>query len=132
MIVPGPPEAHSLSNNPCGPAWLRPRSSIAQRVGRPSISVITPCLNAHATIERALASVAEQGYEPLEHVVIDGGSTDGTLDLLAAHPGLVVRSGPDRGLSHAMNKGIELAQGEVVGWLNADDFYLPGALELVG
>jgi GT2 family glycosyltransferase len=101
-------------------------------VNLPSITVITPCLNARDTVERAVASVAEQGYEPLEHVVVDGGSTDGTLELLSRHPALVVESGQDRGLSHAMNKGIDIASGDIIGWLNADDFYLPGALQRVG
>ncbi|MEA2493353.1 MAG: hypothetical protein QOJ29_1264 [Thermoleophilaceae bacterium] len=103
-----------------------------RRISAPlSITVITPCLNARSTIERALRSVEEQAYEHVEHVVIDGGSSDGTLELLAEYPKLVVQSGPDTGLSDAMNKGIARATGDVVGWLNADDFYLPGALRRV-
>jgi GT2 family glycosyltransferase len=92
------------------------------------ITVVTPALNARATIERALRSVAEQDHPDVEHVVVDGGSTDGTLDLLRRAPGVRFVSEPDRGLSDAMNKGLGLATGDVVGWLNADDFYLPGAL----
>jgi GT2 family glycosyltransferase len=68
----------------------------------------------------------------VEHLVIDGGSTDGTLEILRDRPDIRFVSEPDRGLSDAMNKGIALARGEVIGWLNADDVYLPGALELVG
>ena len=98
----------------------------------PSITVITPALNSAPTIARTLQSVAEQGYPHVEHLVIDGGSTDGTLDLLRAAPGVRFISEPDRGLSDAMNKGVALATGDVVGWLNADDFYLPGALHAAG
>jgi GT2 family glycosyltransferase len=92
------------------------------------ISVVTPALNARSTIERALRSVAEQDHPDVEHVVVDGGSTDGTVELLREAPGVRFVSEPDRGLSDAMNKGVAMATGDVVGWLNADDFYLPGAL----
>ena len=98
----------------------------------PAITVVTPCLNAAATLPEALASVRAQGYPRLEHVVVDGGSTDGTLDILRGAEGVRWISEPDRGLSHAMNKGVGMAQGEVIGWLNADDHYLPGALRAVG
>jgi GT2 family glycosyltransferase len=98
----------------------------------PAITVVTPCLNAAATLPEALASVRAQGYPHVEHVVVDGGSTDRTLDILRAADGVRWISEPDRGLSHAMNKGIAMAQGEVIGWLNADDRYRPGALEAVG
>jgi len=98
----------------------------------PTISIITPCLNAAATIGRTLGSVASQGYPGIEHIVVDGGSTDGTLELLAQFPEVKVISEPDDGLSDAVNKGIALASGELVGWLNADDWYLPGALAAVG
>ena len=98
----------------------------------PTISIVTPCLNAAATIGRTLDSVASQSYPGVEHVVVDGGSTDGTLELLAQFPDVKVISEPDDGLSDAVNKGIALASGELVGWLNADDWYLPGALAAVG
>jgi glycosyltransferase involved in cell wall biosynthesis len=97
----------------------------------PLISVVTPCLNARATLEEALASVRAQDYDRVDHVVVDGGSTDGTLELLEKTEGIRYVSEPDRGLSHAMNKGIAMAQGDVIGWLNADDLYLPGALAKV-
>ena len=97
-----------------------------------SFSIVTPCLNAEATIGEALRSMREQGYEPLEHVVVDGGSTDRTMEIVKG-AGEHVRwiSEPDRGLSDAMNKGIAMARNDVVGWLNADDLYLPGALQRV-
>jgi len=99
-------------------------------VSTPTLTIVTPCLNAAATIEQTLESVAEQLREGDEHLVIDGGSTDGTLDLVRA-AGVRFVSEPDRGLSDAMNKGIRLARGDVLGWLNADDVLLPGALDAV-
>lgn len=98
----------------------------------PTITVITPAYNAAATLPEALASVREQTVAPLEHVVVDGASTDGTVDLLR-EAGDTIRwvSEPDRGLSHAMNKGIEMARGDVIGELNADDRYFPRTIELV-
>jgi glycosyltransferase involved in cell wall biosynthesis len=98
----------------------------------PRITVVTPSLDAAETIERALASVAEQDYPDLEHVVIDGGSTDGTLDVLHRTSAVRWVSEPDSGLSNALNKGLAMATGDIIGWLNADDFYLPGSLRAVG
>src|SRR5688500_2854733 len=87
----------------------------------PSVSIVTPCLNAAATIEHTLESVRAQDHGHVEHIVVDGGSTDGTLDLLQRAPGIRFISEPDRGLSDAVNKGVAMATGDVVGWLNADD-----------
>jgi glycosyltransferase involved in cell wall biosynthesis len=102
-------------------------------VALPTITIVTPCLNASATLPGALESVRAQRYEAeIDHVVIDGGSSDGTLDILASAEGVRFVSEPDRGLSDAVNKGIRLARGEIVGWLNADDVYLPGAFRHVG
>jgi glycosyltransferase involved in cell wall biosynthesis len=98
----------------------------------PKISVVTPCLDAVHTIGRALDSVREQAYPDVEHIVIDGGSTDGTLALLEARPHVQFVSEPDEGLSDALNKGVAAATGDLVGWLNADDWYQPGALLAVG
>jgi glycosyltransferase involved in cell wall biosynthesis len=96
-----------------------------------SFSIVTPALNGAATIEQTLASVRNQRNVEVEHLVVDGGSTDGTLEILKAEQGVRWISEPDRGLSDAMNKGIRMARGDVIGWLNADDLYLPGALERV-
>jgi glycosyltransferase involved in cell wall biosynthesis len=98
----------------------------------PTITVVTPSFNAAATIDETLGSVREQDYPHVEHVVVDGGSTDGTVDILNRAVGVRYVSEPDRGLSHAMNKGVAMASGSIVGWLNADDVYLPGALRAVG
>lgn len=97
----------------------------------PKLTIVTPCLNGAATLPQALDSVAAQGYPDLEHIVIDGGSTDGTLEILEA-AGVRYISEPDSGLSDAVNKGLRLATGDAIGWLNADDLYEPGALHRVG
>jgi glycosyltransferase involved in cell wall biosynthesis len=96
-----------------------------------TITVVTPSFNAAATIEDTLRSVREQDYPHVEHVVVDGGSTDGTVEILERAEGVRFVSEPDRGLSHAMNKGVARARGAIIGWLNAADVYLPGALSAV-
>lgn len=89
------------------------------------ISIVTVCLNAAATVRDAVESVAAQSYPEIEHIVIDGGSTDGTLDVLKSSNGRISRlvSEKDQGLYDAMNKGAGLSTGEVIGFLNADDVY---------
>lgn len=89
------------------------------------ISIITVAYNSSATIETTLDSVQAQGYPKLEYIVVDGGSTDATLDVVRKYPELVTQliSEPDRGIYDAMNKGVQRATGEVVGILNSDDFY---------
>jgi glycosyltransferase involved in cell wall biosynthesis len=97
--------------------------------------VVTPTFNAIGTIRETLESIQSQEYERLDHVVVDGGSTDGTVELLEAESAagrLRFVSEPDRGLSDAFNKGVRMATGDVVAWLNADDTYEPGALDAVG
>ncbi len=80
-------------------------------------------------LAEALDSVERQGWSEIEHIVVDGGSTDGTLELIASRPSLHLISGPDRGIYDALNKGVAAATGDVIGFLNSDDFYEPGALE---
>lgn len=91
----------------------------------PTISVITATYNCASTVAECLASVAEQTWPHRQHVVVDGASTDGTLQLLQAHRSqlAVLHSGPDQGIYDALNKGLALAQGDVVGFLHADDVY---------
>jgi glycosyltransferase involved in cell wall biosynthesis len=96
------------------------------------ISVITPSLNQGAFIERAIRSVVSQSYPELEYFVIDGGSTDGTQQILKNYEcHLDWVSEPDRGQAEAINKGFRKATGEVLCWLNADDELMPGALHAV-
>jgi glycosyltransferase involved in cell wall biosynthesis len=98
--------------------------------GAVALSVVTPVFNASRFLEASLDSVARLTV-PHEHLVVDGGSTDGTVELLGARddPRLVWVSEPDRGQTHAVNKGFERAGGELVGWLNGDDEYLSEAVD---
>lgn len=100
-------------------------SPILNISGIPKITVITVVYNGVSTIEATILSVASQTYPNVEHIVIDGDSTDGTMDIIYSHQDkiAVIRSEPDRGMYEAMNKGLALATGDVVGFLNADDIY---------
>jgi len=101
--------------------------------GFPKITIITACLNARRTIEQTLRSVLDQNYPNLEYIIVDGGSTDGTLEIVEKYRDklALVISEPDRGIYDAFNKGIRHAAGDVIGILNADDFYAPWALERI-
>ncbi len=95
----------------------------------PLVSIITPTFNSAATLRDTLDSVRRQDYPALEHIIVDGGSNDGTLALTSEFNGrLQVLSEPDQGLYDAINKGLRLAKGEIVGVLNSDDFYSHNAV----
>jgi glycosyltransferase involved in cell wall biosynthesis len=94
----------------------------------PRLSIVTPCLNRAATIGAAIESVIAQAHPSFEHIVVDGGSTDGTAEVLARHPHLTIIREPDRNLYDAVNKGLRAVRGQVVGLLNSDDLYAPGAV----
>lgn len=96
------------------------------------ITILTPCFNGVQYVAEAIESVRRQAYPNLEHIVLDAGSTDGTLALLRRYPDLRVISEPDAGAHDAMNKGIARSTGEVVGFLNTDDIYADGVLSEVG
>jgi len=95
------------------------------------LSIITPVLNRANFVESAIQSVANQFHENWEHLIIDGGSTDGSINIYARYPHLSVHVAPDRNVYDAFNKGIKLASGEVIGILNSDDLYLDGILDEV-
>ncbi len=89
------------------------------------ISIITAVKNNAATIENCIASVLTQTHKEIEHIIIDGGSCDGTLGIIAKYKDKIakVASGPDNGMYYALNKGIKLASGDIIGILHSDDFY---------
>jgi glycosyltransferase involved in cell wall biosynthesis len=99
----------------------------------PKLTVITPSFNQGAFIERTIRSVLDQGYPNLEYVIVDGGSTDETTEIIRRYEDRLAWwvSEPDDGQSHAINKGLAHTDGEIVAYLNSDDYFLPGAFETV-
>lgn len=95
------------------------------------VSIITICFNAAGFLEATIRSVLDQKIKSLQYIIIDGGSTDGTVDIIKKYEKYISEwvSEKDRGISHAFNKGLERARGPVIGILNAGDLYLPGAIE---
>ncbi len=93
-------------------------------------SILTPSFNAAQYIERAIRSVMDQDYDDWEHIIVDGGSTDGTVEILKKYPHLKWISEPDRGQSDAMNKAFVMSSGDIVGYLNADDTYETNILKI--
>lgn len=99
----------------------------------PCISIVTPSYNQGQFIEETIRSVLLQGYPNLEYIIIDGGSTDNTIDIIKKYEPFISYwvSEPDRGQSHAINKGLKKATGDLIGWQNSDDCYQPNALSQV-
>lgn len=129
--LPVPPEGKT------GWPWTEgsPPPAAAPPGGRelPRISVVTPSLDQAEFLEQAVRSVLLQGYPNLEYVVVDGGSTDGSLGVMQKYAPYLSHweSRPDRGQGHAINKGLRRSTGEILCWLNGDDFYMPGTLQVV-
>lgn len=101
---------------------------------RPLVTIITPTLQRASWLEGTLRSVKAQSYPRIEHIVVDGGSSDGTIELLGQYAGLYdlrYTSGPDAGMYDAINKGLRDARGEIVAYLNSDDRYLPWTVSRV-
>jgi len=95
----------------------------------PLVSVVTPCLNSARYLEETIESVLAQDYPRIEYIVMDGGSTDGSLEILKRYEGrLRWVSKPDLGTADAINRGFQLSHGEIFAFLNGDDIYLPGAV----
>ena len=97
----------------------------------PRLSVVTPSYNSADFIEDAILSVSQQRDVAVEHIVVDAASTDRTLEIVSRYGAVRFISEPDHGQSDAINKGFLRADGDLVGWLNADDYYLPGGLAAI-
>lgn len=99
----------------------------------PLLSIITVVYDGAETLEQTIQSVLNQTYDNIEYIIIDGGSTDGTLDIIRKYEEHIDQwvSEPDKGLYDAMNKGIEKAGGKLIGMINSDDWYEPEAVELI-
>ncbi|MEW5815992.1 MAG: glycosyltransferase family 2 protein [Spirochaetota bacterium] len=135
-----PPIIDQLPPSPAGKKgwpWTEgsPQLSDTMPNGRPwpRITIVTPSYNQGRFIEETIRSVLLQGYPNLEYIIMDGGSTDNSVEIIKKYqPWLTYWiSEKDRGQAHAVNKGWRRATGEILGWLNSDDFYLPGALAKV-
>jgi glycosyltransferase involved in cell wall biosynthesis len=100
----------------------------------PRITVVTPSFNQGKFLPHTIASVLGQGYPDLEYMILDGGSSDGSREIIQAHESRLAywRSEPDRGQADALRKGFERATGDILCWLNSDDIFMPGALLTVG
>lgn len=97
---------------------------------KPLVSVVTPSYKQAQFIEENILSIKNQDYPNIEHIIMDGGSTDGTVDILKRYDNILTWvSEPDKGQSDAINKGFKMAKGEIIGWLNSDDAYtIPNAI----
>src|SRR6185436_17694269 len=98
------------------------------RGGNLKFSIVTIVLNRKDFIAGAIENVVEQQYPNFEHIVVDGASTDGTVDILRSYPHVDLISEPDAGSVFALNKGLRKISGDIFGWLNSDERYLPGVL----
>jgi glycosyltransferase involved in cell wall biosynthesis len=97
----------------------------------PKLTVITPSYNQGTFIERTIRSILDQGYDNLEYLIVDGGSSDQTVDVIKRYEDRIDWwvSEPDKGQTDALNKGLRRATGDIVAYINSDDYYLPGAFE---
>ena len=100
----------------------------------PKISIITPSVNQAEFVEETIRSVIMQGYPNLEYIIIDGGSTDGSVDIIKKYEENLTYwvSKSDQGQAHAINKGFTKISGDIFGWINSDDMLLPGSLSIIG
>jgi len=132
MVEVPQPSSHRLYGWPEDRAIVVPEQFDADP-SRPLFSIVIPTLNQGDFIEDTLLSILWQGYDNVEIIVVDGGSTDETPAVLESYrPWIsVLISEPDRGQSDAINKGFRRASGSILAWLNSDDFYLPGAFRTV-
>ena len=103
-------------------------------IEKPKISIVTPTYNSEQYLEQCILSIKNQISDNYEHIIVDGGSTDNTLDIIRKYEGTYPMkwiSEPDEGMYDAINKGFRMASGEIYAWINSDDFYFPWTLEVV-
>jgi glycosyltransferase involved in cell wall biosynthesis len=127
MIMTPPGRACSMEAKPDKTLQLTGDITTLSRIKRPLVSIVTPSYNQGQFIEATLLSVKNQDYPNIEHLVIDGGSSDNTVEILKKYEkeyNLKWISEPDKGQSDAVNKGFERARGQIMGWLNSDDVYV--------
>lgn len=129
--LPNPPEGK------IGWPWNEPSAIFPTTMGNssdlPKISIVTPSYNQGEFIEETIRSVLLQGYPNLEYIIVDGGSTDNTVDIIKKYDDYISYwvSEPDNGQSHALNKGFSKATGDLIGWQNSDDYYSREAFKRV-
>lgn len=127
----------TTSSSRTGWPWTEASPSLPKTISNgqdwPRISIITPSYNQGQFIEETIRSVLLQGYPNLEYIIIDGGSTDNSVDIIKRYQNWLTYwiSEPDRGQTHAINKGLGRATGDLIAYLNSDDYYLPGTLAAV-
>lgn len=99
----------------------------------PLVSIITITFNSERRLAQTIQSVLGQDYPNIEYIIVDGGSSDGTLDIIKGYGNRIAKwvSEPDRGIANAMNKGIKMASGDIIGIIHSDDFFEPGAVKAV-
>ena len=101
---------------------------------KPLVSIITPTLNSEKFLEKTIKSIVNQDYGNIEHIIVDGGSSDNTIEILKEYEkkyNLRWISKKDRGVAEAYDRGLKMAKGEIVGWCNSDDFYTEGAIKKI-
>ncbi len=123
-----------MKTNKAGWPWINAEPTVYEtHINWPKISIVTPSFNQGQFIEETILSILNQGYPNLEYIIIDGGSTDQTLDIIKKYDGNINFwvSEKDRGQSHAINKGIDKCTGEIFNWINSDDVMLEGSLKAI-
>ena len=138
MSCPRLDELHPPPPGKTGWPWTVDCPQLADTMSKgkpwPKISIVTPSYNQGRFVEETIRSVLLQGYPNLEYIIIDGGSADDTLGIIHKYEDELAYwvSEPDRGQANAINKGFEKATGDILGWINSDDYYYPGVFAVIG